>query len=413
MVTVVALVFHLAFVEHVLCYAESRPHYIDSIGVIPDDTLWNARGIMGWKSKPAQESGMKEIPTRQPFTRSQAEQICATAKLPQNIFFSAGSAENGAFGGRWMTSDGAELVQWIEDPLAWQKGTLRLNVAGTRLASIVPVEPDDEDIKKRWKIKRGKLGVSLKLRSNGDPNAEDMDKIAMKKELLSEVKVVLRDCDDQHLYTVWATTRFPKTVEIYNREDTLLARGEEVDPTLLGQPMKQRYWLFKDPKDKQMAKAGTPQLDGIKRGPPLQDSVPPWEMLFSPESSSPTSIARVLAAPNERWVIAAVLQWRVDYDMHRNQRSYLLAVLPPPLAMTCIAIFVLGMCFLSRLLFHCIFDLVYPPKRDENRNLYLFEWITELYGELIPRRLKHRGSSRISSPPASYTTIPSRVDFID
>jgi hypothetical protein len=402
-----ALVFHVAFVRYALCYNAKPKRYIDDIGVIPDDTLWKARGIMGWNHSFGSASAKKEAPTRQPFTRSQALQSCAQSTMPQDIFFSGGSeyvAEYGAFGGRWMTRDGAELVQWIEDPLAWQKGTLRLNVAGIRLSSVVPVELEDEDIEERWKARKDQLKRSMKLKLRGK-QVEDHDRLAIKKKLLSEIKVVFRDCDDQPLYTLWATTRFPKTLEIHNREGTLLARGEEVDPALLGQPLKQRYWVFRDPKGKQLAKAATPQLDQIRRQVPSQDNMAPWEMLFSPVDSSPNSIPRVLASPNERWVIAAALQWRACQDMQRPQYSSLFSALPPPLVMTCIVIFALGLCFMSRLLSQCIFDLVYPPKRDEDRNPYLFEWMTELYGELLHRRLKDRVFSQMWSPRVSYSTL--------
>lgn len=389
----VSVIFQIIIVKHVLGYLAPR-YKIDDIGEIPDDTLWKARGIIGtWKSKAVAKSGKVVVPTRQPFTRSQAEQICATSKIPRNVFLSAGSMEDSAFGGRWMTRDGAQLVQWSEDPLAWQRGTLRLNVAGTLLASVVPVEPDDDEIKQRWKERiHGSGGVKLQAslraslrQSKQDTALSEPDTVAVKKKLLAEMKVVLRDCDDQHLYTLWATTRFPKSIEIYNRDDTLLARGEEVDPALLGQPTKQRHWEFKDAKGKRMAKAATPQLDDIRRGPPLADGVVPWEMLFTSEDLDPDSIPRVLAAPNERWVIVAALQWRAFEDMQKPQHSSLVAAFPPPLVMICIIIFAIGLCFLTRLLFSCIFDLVYPPRRNENHSVYLYEWVNDLYGELIQK----------------------------
>eukprot|EP00746_Dinoflagellata_sp_MGD_P164867 gnl/MRDRNA2_/MRDRNA2_93790_c0_seq1.p1 gnl/MRDRNA2_/MRDRNA2_93790_c0~~gnl/MRDRNA2_/MRDRNA2_93790_c0_seq1.p1 ORF type:complete len:433 (+),score=75.26 gnl/MRDRNA2_/MRDRNA2_93790_c0_seq1:159-1301(+) len=364
-----------------------RKEYINDIGQIPEDVLWRGRAIIGdWIPKSSANTSLKEVPTRQPQTISQAEQICASSKMPQNIFFSEGSTEDGAFGGRWMTRDGAELVQWTEDPLAWQPGTLRLNVAGIRLASVVPQEIDEEDIKERWKARGKKVG-GLKLRG-------DQDHIAAKKNFLSEDKVVIRDCDDQLLYTLWATKRFPRTVEIYNREKILLAKGVEVDPALEGRPTRQRYWLFNDPKGKELAKAATPQLDEIRRGPPSRDNVVPWEMLFDSADPSPASVPRVMAAPNERWVVAAALQWRTFQDMDKPRQSSVLAAFPPPLVMICVILFSLGFCFLTRLVFSCIFDLVYPPKRDENRNLYLFDWMMEVYGELVESRIKYRVSTR-------------------
>lgn len=364
-----------------------RKYKIDDIGEIPDDVLWKARGLIGsWQSKAGRSAEQREVPTRQPYTRSQAEQICASSKMPQNIFFSAGSTEYGAFGGRWMTRDGAELAQWTEDPLAWQLGTLRLNVAGIRLASVVPVEPLEKEINERWKAKKDKLGGSKRLRGAGDV-------LAMKKKLLSEDKVVIRDCDDQPLYTLWVSTRFPKTLEIYNREGTLLAKGEEVDPALHGKPSKkQGYWIFTDPQGKELANAATPQLGDWEPFKPAIEGTPvPWEVLFTTQAQDTnlTSFPRVLAAANERWVIAAALQWRTCQDMQRSRPSVIDAF-PPPLVMICTIVFVLGMCFMFRLLFSCIFDLVYPPKRDENRSPYLFEWMMDIYGELIPNRLKYR-----------------------
>jgi hypothetical protein len=368
--------------------AQAKPKkYINDIGQIPEDVLWKARGILGeWQSKPAAQAKNQSIPIRQPQTFSQAEQICASSKLPQNVFFSAGSTEYGAFGGRWMTSDGAELAQWTEDPLAWQPGTLRLNVAGSRVASVVPVEADEKDIKERWKAKK-KEGVGLKLRGK-DKAPEEGDVIDAKKKLLSEDKVVIRDCDDQLLYTLWATTRWPRTIEIRNRENTLLATGQEVDPALQGNPTRQRFWSFTDPKGKELAKAATPQLDDIRRYPSY-DRVVPWEMLFSSVDESPTSIPRVLGAPGERWVVAAALQWRTCQDMPRAGGGSVLSVFPPPWVMFFVFLFAVGFCFLFRLLFSCIFDLVYPPRRDENQNLYFLDWVMALYGELEQRRLRY------------------------
>lgn len=367
--------------------SKQTKQYITDIGQIPEDVLWRGRAIIGdWTSKSSATTGLKEVPTRQPQTRSQAEQICASSKMPQNIFFSAGATESGAFGGRWITRDGAELMQWNEDPLAWQPGTLRLNVAGTRLASVVPVEADEKDIKERLKAK-GKNDGGLKFRG-------PQDDIAAKKRFLSEDKIVIRDCDDQLLYTLWATQRFPRTVEIYNREGTLLAKGSEHDPALEGRPTRQRYWLFNDPKGKELAKAATPQLDEIRRGPPSRANVVPWEMMFDSADQSPTSVPRVMAAPNERWVVAAALQWRTFQDMDKPRQSSILSAFPPPLVMICMILFSIGFCFMTRLVFSCIFDLVYPPKRDENRNLYLFDWMMEVYGELVENRIKYRVSSR-------------------
>eukprot|EP00929_Paragymnodinium_shiwhaense_P111816 TRINITY_DN80101_c0_g1_i1.p1 TRINITY_DN80101_c0_g1~~TRINITY_DN80101_c0_g1_i1.p1 ORF type:complete len:372 (-),score=73.16 TRINITY_DN80101_c0_g1_i1:134-1249(-) len=312
----------------------------------------------------------------QPPTRGADLQDCATISLPKMLQLAPrypgrlAPEDRGFFtiSGAWQTADQAGIITWVQDLLGWtRRPTLFYNVGKLAFKS-VPLES------------------ATRVASDPGPVSADPETFLPFQDADNWDIVFLRDCNNVLQYTIRVSKTNPDKYEVYNRDAEKLTESHTLQHVA-------DQMFFEDPYGKPIAYAQSPAIMGqVADDLPDNDwtldpvahsslrhgqeagMVQPWEMKFIDDGPGNSS----LIAPQNRWVLAAVVQERA-IRMAGSQRelapwggiiftSFVVLVLFIIVAM------VYGIC-------RSLFQLVYPPPKAAVRNPFLHKDVEYLHSQ--------------------------------
>lgn len=289
------------------------------------------------------------VPTGQPATRGQDEQICGFLDLPEDFFLSQRVSDSMTKSGVWESDAGGTFLTWTQDLFAYKYQTVYFYVDSRLLFKAEVIDNDEIQ-----------LGRKLPMRTLKD----EKDKWTV---------IALKDCQDVLLYTLLESNTGRHVAEIYNRADELVAFSRP------GATFPDQIHYF-DSEKAPIAISQSPMVTDHETptaGGSHREDVAIWEVQYLHGYNSNSS----LVIPQYRWVLGAAIQERaIRSALGRTANGDLEK---PSAYFWFLALCIVGILVLAAAVCGCcfrVYRLVYPDRYEEVSNLFLKD--SNVYGAL-------------------------------